>query len=282
MTDENRRVFISYAHESAAHVEAVRQLWTLLRESGVDAQLDLPATTQRQDWVLWMLGQLREAGYVLVVASAAYQRRGDGEAGPAEGRGVQFEAAMLRDLYYQDRPAWQKRVLPVILPGESEAGLPRWLGPFTGTTYRVEALTAAGIVDLVRTITEQGEYVEPPLGTVPALPPRGRPVTPRGEPGPDRLKELGALADAFGRIDELMSYPGRYEIISLLPPEIRGSINDAPNARLHIIAILRGCSRFREDGRQALLAILQLALPSGSPDVQEAIRLVGSARLFDE
>ncbi len=43
------RVFISYAHESAEHVEAVRDLWVLLRSCGIDAQLDRVAAQQRQD-----------------------------------------------------------------------------------------------------------------------------------------------------------------------------------------------------------------------------------------
>ena len=35
------RVFISYAHDDAAHEERVRDFWLLLRKLGIDARLDL-------------------------------------------------------------------------------------------------------------------------------------------------------------------------------------------------------------------------------------------------
>ena len=80
-------VFISYAHDSDEHEEAVRDLWILLRSCGVDAKLDKPAAERRQDWPLWMLRQVRDARYVLVVASPAYRRRAEGDAAADEGRG---------------------------------------------------------------------------------------------------------------------------------------------------------------------------------------------------
>ena len=58
------RVFISYAHESDAHAEAVRDLWLLLRRNGIDARLDRTAAERRQDWPLWMIEQVREAEFV--------------------------------------------------------------------------------------------------------------------------------------------------------------------------------------------------------------------------
>ena len=60
------RVFISYAHESAEHAEAVRDLWVLLRSCGIDARLDRVAAQRRQDWALWMADQIRAADHILV------------------------------------------------------------------------------------------------------------------------------------------------------------------------------------------------------------------------
>ena len=86
------RAFISYAHDSDAHQDLVRDFWLFLRAHGIDARLDLPATGQRTDWAQWMTRQVRDAGRVLVVASPEYRRRAEGDAGPDEGRGVQWEA----------------------------------------------------------------------------------------------------------------------------------------------------------------------------------------------
>jgi hypothetical protein len=282
------RVFVSYAHASALHVEAVRQLWLLLRENGVDARLDLPATARRQDWTLWMLEQFRSAEYVLVIASQEYRRRADGEAAADEGRGVQFEGALLRDHYYEDRKTWARKVLPVLLPGEGVEGLPRWLGPTSSAVYSVKELSAAAVEELLRVITEQPAYVESPLGLVPALPSQG---TTSGAVGAARFRvgdqrspvvELGALANVFGELPEFASAAGRSQIILLLPPSIRGWINDAPNTRTHIIAILQGCARFGEVGRGALLDILRAVLPAEDSQVHRAITLIESSRLFKD
>jgi hypothetical protein len=97
------RVFISYAHESEAHEALVRDLWILLRRLGVDAKLDLTAAERRRDWPVWMLGEVRAADFVLVIASAAYRRRAEGDAEADEGRGVQFEAVLIREEMYRDR-----------------------------------------------------------------------------------------------------------------------------------------------------------------------------------
>src|SRR5207249_4138694 len=72
------RVFISYAHDSDAHREAVRDLWLLLRRCGIDARIDRTAAEEPQDWGLWVLEQDREADFWLVIASSAYRRRAEG------------------------------------------------------------------------------------------------------------------------------------------------------------------------------------------------------------
>lgn len=166
------RVFISYAHEDVRHTEQVRELWILLRRNGINAVLDLPAADRRQDWALWMQRQVREADFVLVVASPEYRRRSEGDARPDEGRGVQWEAALIREAYYSDRQAAQQRFLPVLLPGRSTKEIPEWLGPHTGTSYRVAEFTLTGAEELIRTLTRQPREVAVALGPIPVLPSR--------------------------------------------------------------------------------------------------------------
>ena len=250
------RVFISYAHASGPHVEAVRQLWTLLRAAGVDARLDLPATRERQDWALWTARQVKAADFVLVVASAAYRRRAEGEAAPDEGRGVQFEAGLLRDALYADRPSWTRKLLPVILPGESAAGLPAFLSPASATTYKVKELSPLGLERLISVLHGRPAGVRPPVA------------------------DLRALLDALLVMPEFAGAPARHELLLLLPPAIRGAIHEAPNARLHVLAILQGCARFGEPGRTALLDLLRTALPDDDPRVRAAIGLLEEAELF--
>lgn len=162
------RVFISYAHESDQHVETVRDLWIFLRSNGVDATLDRLAAQRRQDWPLWMERQLRLADHILVIASAAYRERAEGESGPDVGRGVQWEARLIRDAFYRDQEALD-RFVPVVLPSQSREGVPGFLAPATCTVYTVTAFTVAGATSLLRLLLNQPEEIEPPLGRPPAL-----------------------------------------------------------------------------------------------------------------
>jgi hypothetical protein len=161
-------VFISYAHESAEHTEVVRDLWILLRQCGIDAILDRVAESHRLDWTIWMADQIREADHILVIASPAYRTRAEGRAAPDDGRGVQWEASLIRDAFYRDQRRLD-RFLPVVLPGQSRDGVPDFLTPHTTTVYTVEAFTPTGAEALLRLLTNQPAETPPPLGAVPSF-----------------------------------------------------------------------------------------------------------------
>jgi len=168
------RVFISYAWDDMEpeHQEAVRRLWAFLRENGVDARLDLPAGEIRQDWALWMLDQVRSARFILIIASKRYRERSEGLAPPTEGRGVQWEAGLIREEVYADRPNALRRLIPVVLPGQSVADLPVWLGPTTTSHYDLTHFPSGDTERLLRLLTDQPYEHDPPLGQAPMLPSR--------------------------------------------------------------------------------------------------------------
>src|SRR5262245_10564797 len=102
-----------------------------------------------------MIEQVRESDFVLVVASPAYRRRAEGQARADEGRGVQFEAALIREECYRDRARGLAKYLPVVLPGGSREDIPIFLGPDTAMSYRVEEFSLAGVEPLLRVLTGQ-------------------------------------------------------------------------------------------------------------------------------
>jgi hypothetical protein len=190
-------VFISYAREpdDPAHEESVIRLWTFLRENGLDARLDLGEASERRDWALWMGRQLREADYVLVIASPGYRRGAEGRGAAHEERGVQWEARLIRDAFYAD-PQAVSRFVPVVLPGQSVAGVPDFLGPATSTVYPVSDFTVEGAEPLLRLLTNQPEILRPPLGPVPVLKPR--PVPPPGrQPDADVRNSITGNVSGF-------------------------------------------------------------------------------------
>src|ERR1022692_27117 len=173
------RVFVSYAHDDAEHEDRVQKFWLFLREQGIDARLDLPAMEVRQDWAEWMTQQVRDADRVLVIASPAYKRRAEGDARPDEGRGLQWEARLIRERIYADQKAGLQVVLPVVLPGCSAADLPMWLAPMSATHYMISEYTAAGAEQLLRVLDGQTREMAQLPGT-PILPLGGRAPVPAG------------------------------------------------------------------------------------------------------
>jgi SEFIR domain len=164
------RVFLSYAHESAAHVAAVERFCRFLRSHGVDARMDLFVAERRVDWVLWTIEEIRLAERVLVMVTSEYRERFERDETADTGRGVQLEAGLIREEIYRDRRAGLEKFLPVLLPGNSVDDIPAILQPHTATHYQIYDLTVAGAEQLLRLLTGQPSRSLPDLGEVPTLP----------------------------------------------------------------------------------------------------------------
>jgi hypothetical protein len=189
-------VFISYAHESDEHKNAVRDLWLVLRDNGVDAKLDAPAAEVWQDWPLWMEEQVDRSAFVLVIASKAYKLHAGATPITDRGRGVQYEASLLREKIYADRATWRGKVLPVLLPTHGLDEVPAWLGPFSTTSYRVPTIDAAGCGTLLRVLLGQPYETEPPVRSRPILPPRDTTVPGTAAAGQGSAPATGAATPA--------------------------------------------------------------------------------------
>ncbi|MEU6356912.1 TIR domain-containing protein [Streptomyces sp. NPDC047072] len=273
------RVFISYAHDDPAHVERVRDFWLFLRECGIDAELDLPADERRQDWALWMSRGIRGSRYVIVVASAEYKRRAEGDAPAGVGSGVQWEAGLLRRLVYEDPTAALDRIAPVVLPGGSAADLPDWLGGRTTTYYPVGEFTVAGAEKLLRLLTGQRYETVPALGSPVILPSRaptpssgpvGTPAPPSSAPAPSaafRFPDPKALLDALLACEKLHRLDTRHELLALMGENLGHvfvGVDESRDARTHLRALVRrSASSLTPD---AVLRALYDALADIAPD----------------
>jgi hypothetical protein len=159
------RVFVSYSHDSTEHKAMVREFCTVLRrDAGIDVRLDQWDDDGRQDWSLWAQEQLREADFVVVIASPDYRRRAEGLAPPDEGRGAQFEATMIRDQMTKNLAEQTRRILPVVLPGWSVDEIPAFLCPYSATHYVISELTLAGTAELRAAFDGVAAYPKPERG----------------------------------------------------------------------------------------------------------------------
>lgn len=214
------RAFISYAHDSPEHTELVRRLWVLLRDNGIDARCDLDVNV-RQDWPWWMEAELPRAHYVLVVASPGYAARATERTDDA-GRGVEYEASLLRELLYADRRTWFPRILPVVLPGGDRRNVPQFLATFGGTVYRVSDFTVAGAEPLLRMLTSQPAEPTTPIGEVPVLPPRHGPSA---RPAPDVGRLTAELVDVLSRLPVVRTPGARRHLTEMLRERLGGSLD---------------------------------------------------------
>ncbi|MPZ83875.1 MAG: hypothetical protein GEV28_27175 [Actinophytocola sp.] len=145
----------------------------MLATAGLDVVFDLWSASARQDWYSWAIREAPGADYVLVVVSEQYGASGDGLGPSAANRGVQSEAALLRELLYSDRKKWLPRILPVLLPGHDIADIPLFLQLNTVSHYELTSLTAEGVAELLEVIRRRPG--DPAPEARPAFPPRARP-----------------------------------------------------------------------------------------------------------
>ncbi len=162
-------VFLSYSHDSRAHMDRVLELADRLRRDGVDADLDQYEPSPAEGWPRWSIDRVKEADFVLVVCTETYRRRFDGEAAPGEGKGVTWEGATIRQRLY-DRQGRNDKFLPVVLRAADRDHVPQILrGP---TIHDLSA--EDGYEDLYRLLTGQPATPRPELGSRRRLPPRRR------------------------------------------------------------------------------------------------------------
>lgn len=173
MATDAPKVFVSYAHESGEHKADVLELATFLRGAGIAAVLDVWSADERLDWYSWTIREMTAADFVVVVASARYRAIGDGSGPDGEHRGVQSEAALLRELVYGDRATWLPKVLPVLLPGHTVNQIPLFLQPHTASRYPVTSFDTDGAEELLRVLLGKPGHLAPEVGAEqPELPPR--------------------------------------------------------------------------------------------------------------
>ncbi len=159
------RVFISYAHDSADHQNNVLRFANFLQARvGLDVHLDIWDDDIRRDWALWAEGQLIEADYIMVIASPKFRRTAGGRVTPDDGRGSQYEAAIMRNELTRDLRGMTERILPVVFPGMTPDDVPVFLNPYSTTRFHVSGLSEEGVADLVAAITGQGRHRQPARG----------------------------------------------------------------------------------------------------------------------
>jgi formylglycine-generating enzyme required for sulfatase activity len=164
ITANTIRVFISYSHDSPESKQMVLDLANRLRDDGIDCRLDRYVQAPPEGWQRWMLHQIDQARFTLIICTQAYCRRFAGTEDLGVGKGATWEAQIIGQMLYQ-RNTLNERFIPVLPDGLSEDVIPTILRTYT--TYRYPS----NYSDLYRQLTNQPEVIAPDLGQIKPMPP---------------------------------------------------------------------------------------------------------------
>jgi hypothetical protein len=174
-------VFISYSQDSDAHVHRVTSYANWLRTNGVEAHVDKYEQSPPQGWALWCHEQVEKSEFVLVVCTATYERRVERKEDPGLGRGATWEGAIISNEIY-DATRGQTKFVPVVF----DAGDVEHVPFFLRSTSVYDLSDQESAESLYRRLTDQPEFVPPPLGEVQSFPQERLdqpiPVVPMPEP----------------------------------------------------------------------------------------------------
>jgi len=163
------RVFISYSHDSKTHADRVLALAERLLAEGVDASIDQYIQSPPEGWPDWCEAQIREADFVLMVCTETYLRRVDRKEEAGKGRGVMWEARLIRQHLY-DSGSVSSKFVPVLFADGSHDHVPTPVKG--GSIYRVES--SEGYEALYRLLTDQPAVRKRERGRLRRLPERQR------------------------------------------------------------------------------------------------------------
>lgn len=184
----HKKIFISYSHDSAEHMEKTLRLSNRLRNDGIDSYIDQYQMSPPEGWARFTMREVHEADFVLVVCTEIYHRRSLGYEEKGVGLGVKWESAIIVQELYESE-ANNTKVIPVILSPEDAGHVPVFL---RGTTL-YHLYTEEGYTKLYHRLTNRPETRQEELGGLKPLPP----VKP-GVPEPLELSQLRPAANAVG------------------------------------------------------------------------------------
>ena len=150
--------FICYAHETHSHNQQVTNLTLRLRADGVDCSADIFEVSPPEGWQRWMLRQVKDSDFVIVVCTATHARHIAASPTSTAGRGVRWEdGAILQCLYNEGE---NRRFIPVVFYKTELHHIPQAL---KSATY-YDLSTHNGYVALHRGLTNQPQVEKPPVG----------------------------------------------------------------------------------------------------------------------
>lgn len=163
---KSSRVFISYSHDSNKHKENVLLLSNRLRKEGIDCNIDQYETSPPEGWFRWMINQIEEADFVLIVCTENYEKLFKGKDEVGKGMGAKWEGAIItQELYYSEA---NNKCIPIVFSPQDSKYIPSILKSATYYVLNMEEIND----ELYARLTDQKLVIKPNIGKL-------RPITPK-------------------------------------------------------------------------------------------------------
>lgn len=155
---KSSRVFISYTHDSSKHEEWVLQFSNRLCREGIDSNIDQYETSPSEGWFRWMVNQIEEADYVLIVCTENYEKRFKGKEEAGKGLGAKWEGAIItQELYYSEA---NNKCIPIVF----SLGDPKYIPSILKDVTYYSLSTEEGYIKLYARLTGQKLIEKPTIG----------------------------------------------------------------------------------------------------------------------
>ncbi len=166
-TENNKRegVFISYSHDSPEHADRVLSLANRLLNDGIDCTIDQYETAPPEGWPKWMVDNVENSRFVLVICTQLYLDRSKSDVEPGTGKGVKWESLLTYNMIYH-AGSRNERFIPVIFSWDDEDFIPL---PLKGCAY-YSLDTDKGYDALYRRLSDQPPVKKPSMGKKKIMP----------------------------------------------------------------------------------------------------------------
>jgi SEFIR domain len=165
LPDDLGTVFISYTQDSPEHADKVLALSNKLRDDGIDCVIDQYELSPPEGWPLWMDREIKKAKFVLMICTAAYLRRVNGDEEPGIGLGIAWEGNLICNHIY-NTASRNTKFIPVVFDAAHAIYVPT---PIQGVT-RYNLGAPDGYERLYSRLIGKPLAEKPPLGKRKSLP----------------------------------------------------------------------------------------------------------------
>ncbi|MHC5611720.1 MAG: SEFIR domain-containing protein [Nostoc sp.] len=191
------KVFISYSWDSKEHKDKVLSLAQALRDDGIDCMID-QFVQSPDNWERWMLDQIDESKFVIIICSHRYYRRYRGKEEVNKGLGVTWESILILGKIY-DSQGRDNKFYPIFFDTPDKKIVPDGIRSTIYDLSRYDLFNLdknenrliedGNYKELYRLLTSQPFVIPKKIGSLKKLP-----VVDRGEPKPiipESTKEIG-------------------------------------------------------------------------------------------